>query len=203
MSETSQDRRAIIKFAAFAMLVCVPLAVLVFLSFSSFFSSWDARALSVRHTADAGADTRTYDVFVVDDQRSGFDITVPAHIARRLELPVRPNPRVRTPPEDAPRLEKSAFSLTYYVHLPDGPVLPVGSTSPGALGAGLLMALLVLLLRNMVVAKHPLRVTPAPAELPGALAPMGQVAGKRPDGARPRGKKGPPPPRRRKGRGRR
>lgn len=165
---------------------------------SDFFVSWNGHAVSVKPPEDP--DPSSYLVLVVEDDGHKVQRTWPASRVEPLGLPV--DPYAITPdeiPEARPRTSKSAYSLHYVLQQPNGTWETVPTTSPASLGVGFLVLLMGIAVRNMIVAGSPFSLEPRKLTLPKAQAPSGQVASR--GGRRPQ--KGPPPPRPRKGAGRR
>lgn len=182
-------------FAVHALLAAA-LGALAFLWASDFFAAWEGRAVSAR-PADADVATRT--VLVVEERRT-FERRWPAGLVAELALPVDATgvpPTVL--PEDRPKTRKRRFSLGFLIEAPSG-WRTVPTTTPQALGLGVLVALLGVALRNMAVAGAPWLVAPRErhkldVQKSGQVVTKGRSA--------PPSKPGPPPPKPLRGRGRR
>lgn len=183
------------------VLAMVPVAVFVFLVSSDFFAGWDGHAVSVRPPRNPDEPV-TYTVLIAQADADPIERLWPAARVEGLGLPTDPLAIPPTEiPEGRPATVKHRFSLHYRIQEPGGTWEVVPTTSPSALGLGLLALLLGIALRNMVVSGSPVSIEPRRALLPRAQAAPGQVAP--PPRAASRGQKGPPPSRPRRGRGRR
>lgn len=181
----------------FVVVVGLPLAAGVVLIASDALSAWDGRAVARR---PAEADARTVTVVIARDADGAtFERRWPAELTGRLSLPeVAPGSVPSRIAEEAPVTRKSRFSLHYLVQVGDGfEVVP--STTPQAVVLGVVALIVAVGLRNMAVSGAPWSIEPRAAYLPPAQAASGQPA-PRPSGPP---KQGPPPSRRRVGRGRR
>jgi hypothetical protein len=179
--------------------VALPISVLVFLVASDFFTAWSGRAVSTRPPrSEAPA---SYSVLISNDDGSRIEREWPSDLVGRLRLPVDAMAIPPLPiPDDRPRTSKSRFALHFLVQEPEtADFTTVPTTSPRAAGLALIVLLVSLGVRNMVVAGSPFSIEPREAYLPPAQPAAGQVTNK----TYSRGRKGPPPPRPRKGRGRR
>jgi hypothetical protein len=178
------------------VVVATPLAVLLALALSGFFTAWDGRAIQARPAAAPEAPTRA--VLVLADDGSYTEHAWPADLVQRLDLRsdvtgVPPN----KPPEDAPRTLKSRFQVFFTV-VPDGGASEaVPTLTARALSGAVLAWVLGLALFNMGRSGSPFswerveRVLPTPEPAAGVVPP--------PPAAAARPQKGPPPPKRRKG----
>ena len=177
--------------------VAGPLALLVLLLFSNFF--WGGSGWIAAHRPFTDDSVRTA-VLVKGDDGSVATVTLPTAVVRRLDLPaMAEGTRVGPRPDVAPTLHKAAFSLGLTITHEDGQTESVPTTSPYGLGAAALFFAVGFFVRNIAVSGSPLHLTRRPPTLDLRQAPQGQPATPR----RTRGKQGPPPPRRRKGRPRR
>ena len=82
-----------------------------------------------------------------------------------VEAPFRAAEAAAPIPAGAPFVRKERFSLTFTIRNSVGREQTVGTTSPASLGISVLVGFLLLLGRNMVVAKHPFRIEPRPLVL--------------------------------------
>jgi hypothetical protein len=178
----------------------VPAAVLVFLLASGFFSAWQGVVVSV--APPPSDDPATLSVRIVDAEGQVTEQPWSAELVRSLDVPFD---RVAVPPptlpEGRPTTTKQRFSLSFSVDRGEG-VVTVPTTSPTSLGLGLLALLGLVALRNMVWAGSPVSLQRRGVYLPPSQAAPGvpvQGGAGRTKG-RARGKKGPPPPKRRRGR---
>lgn len=173
----------------------IPTAVLVFLLAARFFVAWDGWVVGKRAI---GSEAPTaWQVLVVDEDGEGRVLQWPTEVVEGLQIPI--DPYLAPPPriaDDAPHTRKSRFALYYLVESAEGSHEIHPTTSPAALSMALVALLLTFFGRNMVVSGSPVSMTSRPTRLPDALPPAGQVV-RRPGG---RGKKGPPPPRGKRGR---
>ncbi|MFT5459766.1 MAG: hypothetical protein ACI9K2_006281 [Myxococcota bacterium] len=187
--------RALLRWLA----VLIPLTVLVFLLASGFFVSWRGHAVSTRvpRTDDASS----YTVLIVSDDGTHHERNWPAAVVEALNLPVD---SLGVPPasigENLPHTVKTRFQLQYHVALPDGTTRTVPTTTPQAVGVAVLFFLLGVFLRNMMHSGSPFSLEPKGVTLPKAQAPVGAPAPRKPGAG---GRKGPPPPKPRRGAGRR
>lgn len=178
----------------------VPLTVLVLLLTSGFLVHWEGTAASVRPAATEDATTRT--VLIVDGDHY-HEREWPTLLVDQLDLPVNPS---GIPPlelaDTLPTTKKSRFQLQFHVTPAGGQTFSHPTTSPRSAGVAFLFFLAGIFIRNMVYSGSPLSLEPRGVTLPKALAPHGSAA---PTGrGKPRGgRKGPPPGKRRRGKGRR
>lgn len=196
----NESMRAFLVYVAIA----TPLAILLFLFSSAFFTSWDGHVISRRPSPEGAT---AVEVLIVTDQHDSLVTDWPLDLVTELDLPA--DPYLIAPPrvaEDAIATAKSAFSLSYTVTTTDGErVLP--TTSPRALYLAVLAWLLGLAVRNMVVSGSPLvlerRETHLPESMPASGAPVPPAGADAAQGRAVKGRQGPPPPRPRRGAGRR
>jgi len=178
--------RALLVYA----LIGTPIAVLVFLAATQFFSAWDGYAVGMLPLRSD--DNGVYRVLVVEGDGTEREFRWPKEVAEGLGIPLTtvlaPPPRI---PDDSPHTRKSRFSLYYLVEQPDGGHRIIPTTTPQALALAVLVWLIGLFARNMIVSGSPLSWNPRPTTLPAPLPPAGQVAQNR----AARSRKGPPPPR--------
>ena len=177
----------------------VPVTVLVFLYASDFLGSWDGRVVSLR--PPERDNPASYQVLIVEPDGTRLERAWRADLVRTLGLPADPLAiPPDTIPKERPSTRKSAYSLYFELQEQnDGAWTVVPTTSPSSFGVAMLVFLAGIAVRNMIVAGSPFSIEPQGLTLPKAQAPSGQIARNR--GSRPR--KGPPPPRPRKGSGRR
>jgi len=155
--------------------------------------------VSVRPSSTPDPDT--FRVLIVEEDGRTLERGWPARVVLPLDLPV--DPLALPPPslpEAAARTMKSRFALHFLVRGPkagDWQVVP--TTSPRALGLGVLTGIVALFLRNMIVSGSPLAIAPRGVWLPPALPRPGMPAAQQ----RRISRQGPPPARPRPGRGRR
>jgi hypothetical protein len=171
--------------------------VLLFLLFSSFFTAWDGAAVSVLQPR---ADATVVQVLIVNDDGSTLQRTWPSSVVTGLSLPVDALALApSTVPEDAIRTRKSRYQLQFLIQRPgeDGERQWQGVPTTSAQGVGMvvLLWLIGLGLRNMLYAGSPLAIERSRVFLPKAQAASGTVAG----GGVSRGRKSPPPGRKRRG----
>ena len=191
------------------VLIATPICVLIFLAISGFFSSWNGHAVSVRPTQSENP--ASYTVLIVDYSGDHSEVSWPAGIVESLNLPFNPT---GIPPttidEAAPKTRKLGYTLSFTVQKVEtsetetegaegeteseaAQVTQTGAmTSPQTLAVALLIWLLGLGVHNMMLSGSPFDLTRRPKKL-AQLAPAGQVAP-----TKRRGRKGPPPQRRRK-----
>jgi hypothetical protein len=181
----------------FVTLVGLPLAAGVVLLASDVLAAWDGHAIA-RRPADPEA--RAALVVIAEEDGGTFERRWPAELVDRLGLAVaQPGSVPERIPEDAPRTTKSRFGLHYLVEAGDEGFEVVPSTTPQAVVLGLVALLVAVGLRNMAVGGAPWSIEPRAAYLPKAQAASGQPAPRTTGPPR----QGPPPSRRRVGRGRR
>jgi len=188
------------------MLGILPVAMLVFLVSSDFFTAWDGQVIST--APPHSDDPKVLTVRIVGADREVIQRTWPTELVRSLEVPVD---RVAVPPpelpDDRPRTTKSRFSLSFDLVIPDDDgerTVSMPTTSPRGLGVAVLVFLGLVAVRNMLYAGSPIALQRREVYLPPAQGPAGvpNEGPARRKGKR-RGRKGPPPPKRRRGRGRR
>lgn len=186
------------KYKQFALFIVANLLLctLVFLFVCDFFSSYSATAVSSDRYDVATA--KSVPVFLATDEGTVFHRTWSLKLVQQADLPVRPNPPASAAPENGYIVKKDAYALYYRVISPDSVVIIVPTTTPSALAVAVLVALILLFLRNMYVSGSPFHIQKRPKKRLKKLAPQGQVASVRRGGG-----KGPPPRRKQKGRGRR
>jgi hypothetical protein len=170
--------------------------VLLFLLFSSYFTAWDGVAVSVLQPR---ADAAVVQVLIVNDDGSSLQRTWPSTVVTGLSLPV--DALALAPakiPDDAIRTRKSRHQLQFLLQRPmeDGEAQWQGvpTTSAQGVGMAVLIWLIALGLRNMLYAGSPLAIERSRVFLPKAQATSGTVAS-----GVSRGRKGPPPSRKRRG----
>ncbi len=161
--------------------------------------AWNGHVVSVRPSSEP--EPATFRVLIVEDDGRALERSWPADVVLSLDLPVD---EMALPPgnlpEAAARTTKSRLSLHFLVRgagAEDWQVVP--TTSPRALGLGVLAGIVLLFLRNMMVSGSPFAITPQGVWLPPALARPGTPAAQ----TRRTSKQGPPAPRPHVGRGRR
>ena len=183
-------RSPAVSFGLFALLAA-GLSVLLFLTVSGLFSSWNGVVTATAAPIDG---TRT-PVWVYLGEGELKQLNWPSEAVSGLGLRVDPAGSVPAPlPDDLPSTSKSRFSLSFIVTDAERQAQIYPTLSVQALSVGVLAFFVLILGRNMVVAGSPARITPRPLQLPKAQTPAGQVAPRR----GPRPKKGPPPQRRRR-----
>jgi len=181
------------------VLAALPFVVLAFLVSCDFFGAFHGKAVSTR--PPRSDNPASYTVLIANDDGTRVEREWPADLVRGLALPVD---ALAIPPAEIsdlrPLTVKSRYTLQFGVKAHDATTwTDVPTTSPRGIGAALLTLLVLVAVRNMVVAGSPFAIEPRPAFLPKAQPPSGQITPR----ATARGHKGPPPPRPRKGRGRR
>lgn len=164
---------ALLRFVA----LTAPVAVLVVLGASDFFVGWDGRAVSVRPARSEDPPTRTVLIAESDD---AFEREWPSDLTDTLSLPVDPQAIApATVSEERPATNKHRFTLHFLVDGPTGfQVIP--TTSPEALGLGLLVWAVLIALRNMIVAGAPWAIEPRARFVPVVQPPSGQVPARGP-----------------------
>jgi len=190
------------------------IAVAVFLGASDFFSSWDGQVAS--SAPPRGDDPQVLTVRIVGADRSVVQRAWPAELVRSLELPVdRVDIPPPTIPPERPTTRKARFDLSFSLTTSPGTseehTVRLPTTSPRGLGLAGLVFLGLLAVRNMVYAGSPIAIQARGAYLPPAQSAPGVPAtgsgrnGRKGRNGRSRGGagKGPPPGKRRRGRGRR
>ena len=186
------------KYKTFALFIAanVVLCTLVFLFVCDFFTSYSATAVSTGRYDVASA--KSVPVFLATADGEIFQRNWRLKLIQDADLPVRPNPPASATPEEGYTVRKDQFALYYRIVAPDSSVTVVPTTTPSALAVSVLCGLIMLFLRNMYVAGSPFHIQRRPKKRLRKLAPQGQVAS-----VRKGGRKGPPPRRKQKGRGRR
>ena len=184
------------------MLGIVPVAVLVFLATSQFFVGWQGQVVSVAPPPVQQPDVLT--VRIVSADRQVVERSWSAELVRRLEVPFDavavPPPTI---PAERPATHKAPLSLSFQVTIGAGEEateLSVPTTSPKALGLAALVFFGLVALRNMMWSGSPVSLARRGVYLPpnqaqAGVPVRGQGPGKQP---KVRGKKGPPPSRRRR-----
>lgn len=174
------------------------MTLVVFLLTSGFFLTWRGTAASVRPARSD--DPATYSVLIVAEDGTTSEREWPAALVDTLDLPVSASGLAPSSlADDLPQTVKSTFQLQYHVTLADGSTRSVPTTTPQSVGVAALFFLLGLFGRNMMYSGSPLSIEPRGVTLPKAQVAAGTAAPTR--GARAR--KGPPPSKKRRGRGRR
>ncbi len=185
MDEPRSPVRPLLTYAAAG----TPVAVLVFLFFAGFFTSWSGVVVGQRPVAD-DADPPTRMVIIEAADGAVTERAWPKDLVERLKPPLN---NTGVPPLDTPDgaaiTTKSRFTLTFAVTPAGGDTELMGSATPGSLGIAILVWFLGLLARNMYVSGSPIELHPGQRRLQ-QLAAAGQVA---PRTSVTRGKKGPPP----------
>jgi hypothetical protein len=186
------------------VLAMLPLVAGVFLVASDFFSGWNGQVVSFRPTRDA--DPAVLGVLIVDDDGTRRERNWDAALVRELSLPADP---LALPPPDIPaerpHTSKLRFTFHFLVDVGSGEAVEtrvVPTTSPRGLGLALAFLILAVGVRNMMYAGSPFALERRGAFLPKQQAQAGAPAPPASPG-RTRGRKGPPPSGRRRGRGRR
>ena len=172
--------------------------VLIFLFVSSFFASWHGEAVSV--IQPRAEDPAVYQVLIANRDGTSLQRSWPASVVSGLGLPVD-NLALRPVkiPDDAIQTRKSRYQLHFLLQRPaeDGEMSwqSVPTTSAQGVGIALLAWFIALGLRNMVYAGSPVAIERSRVFLPKAQAAAGTAAGT----GMSRGRKGPPPGRKRRG----
>lgn len=181
-------------------LLLLPAALLVFLLGGDFFRAWDGIVLSVAPPGER--DTSARRVRIVDGDRV-LERWWPGDVVEALHLPTDPSPvpPVRLP-EGRPAAHKGRFTFRTEVTPAEGASVVVPTTSTGLLALALGAWALLVALRNMVVGGAPWAVEPR-AEPAEGEKPASRVAA--PEAVPRRRNKDvtKPPPRPRRGVGRR
>lgn len=196
---------ALLRFVA---LIATPIALLIFLITGDFFASWDGQVASFKPSRVE--DPAVFQVLIVEEDGTAVEKAWPAPLVR--ELDVTPNALAIVPksiPEDAPTTAKLGFSFNYKVTIPakaegekDKSSLHT-TISQYSVGVSVIALLLMVALRNMIVAGSPFALERAPETTGGGSSSTSGGSGSQGRPQRTRGRKGPPPSRRRKGQGRR
>ncbi len=174
---------------------------LIFLFVSSFFTAWDGAVVSVRQPRTP--DPAVYKVLIMNTDGTSLERTWSAAIVTPLALPVDSLALApSTFPEDAAKTRKARFQMNFLLQIPgaegaDPTWTSFPTMSPQALGIALLAWLVGLGLRNMLYAGSPIALERSKVFLPKAQSASGSVAGG--SGGRTRGRKQPPPGRKRRG----
>jgi hypothetical protein len=180
-------------------LAATPVCVIVFLTWSFFFTSWDGKVVSFRPVQ--AEEPATYRVLIVTDDRDTSEADWPAQVVRDLQIPGDATglPPMRIP-ETAPATSKSSFSLSFEVQREGESKKVVSTLSALPFYSSVLLWLIGLVVHNMWLSGSPWSAERRELELPSNP----QAAGQPTQGpAKPRGRKGPPPQKRRVGQGRR
>lgn len=178
--------------------IATPLAVLIFLTLSQYFSSWNGHVASVFPAPTPEATIRR--VLIVDRGGARFEMSWAPEKLEGLELPVD---ALGIPPKDLsdrPKTQKSRYTLEYRLSTEEDVWVSHPTTTPQNLGIALGLLLVGFLVRNMIVAGSPFEVAPRARHKVTEQVAAGTVSQPQ---RRARGQKGPPPPKRRKGKGRR
>jgi hypothetical protein len=169
------------------------------------FAGWDGRAVSYRALGDAENTSGSVPVLVLADDGSYGTWMWPKEIVLRHGVPSSP---VNVPPPQIPdtaaKTTKRPFQQYFTVNGGQGSEVPSGTvtystSTPQSLFIGLLVFFVGLCVRNMIVSGHPLHARP----VPGKGRPLKPGRGGRSGTFRSPPRKGPPPPKRSRGRGRR
>jgi hypothetical protein len=163
--------------------IASPLCVLIFLSQSAYFLSWDGHAVSVRPSRDAKPSM--YTVLIVNQDGSTLERNWDADTVESLVLPVDAYAMPPRDVSDRPKTQKEIYALSFSVQpaitidIPDDGEDEAGdeegaedqlvpepewtshpTTSPQALLLSLFAWLIGLGLRNMVVSGSPFDLSP-------------------------------------------
>lgn len=188
------------------VLVGTPLAVLLFLGLSDFFTQWDGRAVSRRPAPTD--DPAVFTVLVVTDDGATTEADWPADVVKSLALPVEvtgtPPPRI---PETAVRTTKPRFAFYFTTTPPGAETQIVRTTSARSVTGAVVAWVLGLAFFNMWRSGTPwsweAREVPLPVSQGGTLqTDLRPTGGGEPERPRRPGK-GPPPPKPRRGGGKR
>jgi len=196
---TAQEReRAAWRSLAFSLLAALPVAIMIGLTTSSFFQQYEGLAVAHRPMpgTSESADVRFFVIEHADQSWSEHPLPVAAFAGAALPLSSRGAPP-RKPPEDAVEVRKARFSASVVI----GGV-PWPTSGPADLLIPLGLLLFVGLGRNLLTTGSAFQVVPGdgPSKPLALQDKPGQVAQSKKK-ARP--KKGPPPGRRGRGKGRR
>ncbi len=177
----------------------LPLALAAFLGSGGFFESYHAQAVSWREVprSDGVADEQQR-VLLLRADGSSFEKTLPTRAISGLELPREPQALVPARvSEGAPVVHRDLFSATVEVTPTTGARRVVSTIRPVNAAIPLLALLVLLLARNLVMTGSIFRlVSDGKMNLPGVTQePQGVPVQKKTPS-----KKGPPPPRKRRGR---
>ncbi len=191
-----------------SLVALFPIAVLVFLWDCSFFVAWNGQAVSL--APSRVQEPASYVVRILEGQGPEVrTVNWDANVIRQLGLKVDPVEMAPLEvPDTAPDTVKERFSLSYRVQVGEGTEqahwLSVPTTSPRSVGIAGLVFLLLAAVRNMVVSGSPIALEPLHVRNATAAPPAPTTSGGSGGGSKgPRGHKGPPPGKRRRGQGRR
>ena len=180
------------------MVFWTPIAVLVFLSSSSYFSEWDGVAVSVRNSYSENP--TNYEVLIVNSDGTNVTKTWDATVVAPLNLPVDATglPPV-TMPDDRPSTKKYKYSLQFLIDVPaeegeESAFEPFTTTSPFSLGLAVMTWVLGIFFRNMMYGGSPFMLERRGITLMKAQGETGSLQGRQ-----TRSRKGPPPGRKRRG----
>lgn len=187
------------------MLALLPVAVGVFLVDCAFFTSWSGQAISI--APPPVEEPAAYVVRILETDGTVRVAAWDATLVKQLSLPIDPVEMAPLEvPETRPDTEKARFSLSYRVKIGEGTDAErwatIPTTSPRSMAIAVLVYMVLIGVRNMIVSGSPIaleRPKGASSRTSGTDAPP--PASGRPGSSRSR--PGPPPPGRRKGRGRR
>ena len=192
---TRRMKRTLLSFSLFVLANLV-LCTLVFLFICDFFGAYRATAVST-DPYDVN-ETKVVQVHLFDQEDTRFERSWTIKLVKEAELPVNGRPNSKSFNEKGPIVQKNRYALSYKVLLgPDRTVI-VPTTTPYALAVVVLLAGLLVFLRNMYISGSPFSIQKRAHKPLKKLAPAGQPARNRRGG-----RKGPPPKRGRKGQGRR
>ena len=184
------------------VLIATPLCVLLFLALASFFTSWEGHVVS--HRPAPSEDPAVYTVLIVTEDGDGLESDWPAELVRGLDLQIDPT---GTPPnkipEEAARTRKAPFALFFTV-TPDGEESEIVSTSSARnLSVAIVAWFVGLFLFNMYRSGSPFSWEARERALPESQDANLQMHQDPNAQRRAASRKGPPPPRPRRGQGRR
>lgn len=190
---TPSPRRALLIYTVIA----TPIAVLVFLASARFFAAWDGQIVGMQ--AIGTGRPNAYEVLLMAPSEPPHEVKLAADVVEGRGIPIS---EVLAPPPTLPagalHTKKSRFSLSYQIEEKGGGFDTIPTTRPTSLALAVAVWILGLMVRNVIVAGSPFAMVPGPKPAPRQIPTMDEIEERK---AR-RSKKGPPPPRPHRGRGR-
>ena len=183
-------------------LIATPLAALLFLALSGFFAAWDGHVVSQRPAGSE--DPAVFTVLIVTDPSTYTEADWPAELVSDLNLRVDPT---GTPPNEIPAdaayTSKSRFQLYYTLAPAEGDTQVIYTTNARGLSAALLAWIAGFFGFNMWRSGSPFSWEAREHVLPELLDNQAGPTQDPQVAARAAHKKTKPPPKRRRGQGRR
>jgi len=190
---TPSPRRGLLLYATIA----TPIAVLVFLFSARFFVAWDGQIVAMQPIGSSHPDA--YETLLMAPGEPTRQVKLAADVVEGRGIPIT---NVLAPPPTIPsaaiHTRKSRFALYYLIDTRAGGHDIIPTTSPLSLALAVAVWVFGLMVRSVIVAGSPFAMVPGPKRTPRPLPTLDEIDERK---AR-RSKKGPPPPRPRKGRGR-